>query len=86
VEPLAVARYVALAKASSLAGAIFAGFSLGLAGWLLIERQTLAAAGDDLPSAVASLIASLALTAAGLWLERACRVPEPPDQDTTNSK
>ena len=27
VEPLAVARYVVLAKASSLAGAIFAGFT-----------------------------------------------------------
>jgi hypothetical protein len=86
VEPLAVARYAALAKASSLAGAIFAGFSLGLVSWLLIERQTLSAAADDLPSAVVSLIASAALVGAGLWLERACRVPEPPDQDDSNSK
>ena len=34
VEPLAVARYVVLAKASSLAGAIFAGFTIAVTIWL----------------------------------------------------
>ena len=73
--------YVVLAKASSLAGAIFAGFSAGLTSWLLIDGQTLRrGAPDDLPAAIASLIASLALVGAALWLERACRVPEQPDE------
>lgn len=77
VEPLAVARYVALAKASSLVGAISAGFSAGLSAWLAMEPTQ--AAHDDLPTAVGSLVAALLLAGAALWLERACRIPEKPD-------
>ncbi|NUT33434.1 MAG: DUF3180 domain-containing protein [Hamadaea sp.] len=79
VEPLLVARYVVLAKASSLAGAIFAGFTGGMLVWLLTERARLAAAATDLPPAIGSFLASLALIAAALWLEHACRVPKQPD-------
>lgn len=79
VDPLAVARFVVLAKASALAGAIFAGFYAGVSGWLLVERTR--AAGDDLPAAIGGLISALALVAAALWLERACRVPERPDEE-----
>jgi hypothetical protein len=78
VEPLLVARYVALAKASSLVGAIFAGFTGGLVLWLLTELR-LAAAGKDLPPSIAAFVASLALIAAALWLEHSCRVPKQPD-------
>jgi Protein of unknown function (DUF3180) len=78
VEPLLVARYVVLAKASSLAGSIFAGFTGGLVVWLLTELR-LAAAAKDLPPAIAAFVASLALIAAALWLEHSCRVPKPPD-------
>ena len=77
VDPLAVARYVALAKASSLVGAISAGFSAGLVAWLAMEPTQ--AARDDLPTAVGGLVSALALVAAALRLERACRVPEKPD-------
>jgi Protein of unknown function (DUF3180) len=79
VDPLAVARYVVLAKASSLAGAIFAGFYAGMLVWLLIERQRNSYAAADTPPGTAGVVASLALVAAALWLERACRVPKPPD-------
>ncbi|WP_460846424.1 DUF3180 domain-containing protein [Phytohabitans suffuscus] len=79
VDPLAVARYAVLAKASSLAGAIFAGFYAGLVGWLFLERTR--AAGNDIPAATAGLAASLALVGAALWLERSCRVPKRPDDD-----
>ncbi|MEV4635839.1 DUF3180 domain-containing protein [Actinoplanes sp. NPDC049548] len=78
VDPLAVARYAVLAKASSLAGAIFAGFSAGLLAWLALEPTK--AATDDVPAAIGGVVASLALVGAALWLERACRVPEEPDQ------
>lgn len=81
VDPLAVARYVVLAKASSLAGAIFAGFYAGMLVWLLIERQRNSYAAADTPPGTAGVVASLALVAAALWLERACRVPERPDDD-----
>ena len=76
---MVVARFVVLAKASALAGAIFAGFCGGLLGWLLLEPTR--AAARDAPAATAGFVASLALTAAALWLERSCRVPENPDQD-----
>ena len=79
LNPLLVARFVVLAKASALAGAIFAGGYAGLTGWLFVERTN--AAISDRPAAGAGLVASLALMAAGLWLERSCRVPEQEDDE-----
>ncbi|MGC4804116.1 DUF3180 domain-containing protein [Micromonospora sp. DT233] len=79
VDPLMVARFVVLAKASALAGAIFAGWCAGLTAWLLVEPTR--AANEDRPAAVAGLLASLALVGAALWLERSCRVPEQPEDD-----
>jgi hypothetical protein len=84
VEPLAVARYVVLAKASSVAGAIFVGFAAAITTWLLLRATGSApnrSASNDLPAAILSFIASIALVAAALWLERACRVPEQPDEN-----
>jgi uncharacterized protein DUF3180 len=78
VDPLAVARYVALAKASSLVGALSSGFSAGLLAWLALT-PTEAARGDR-PAAGGGLIAALALIGAALWLERACRVPDQGDE------
>jgi hypothetical protein len=79
VDPLAVARYAVLAKASSLAGAIFAGFCAGLLAWLTLEPTK--AARDDVPAAIGGVVASLALVGAAVWLERSCRVPERPEDD-----
>ncbi|MFI9642845.1 DUF3180 domain-containing protein [Micromonospora sp. NPDC051925] len=79
VNPLLVARFVVLAKASALAGAIFFGFYAGLTGWLFVEPTN--AAIEDRPAAGAGTLASFALIAAALWLERSCRVPES-DEDT----
>ena len=79
VNPLMVARFVVLAKASALVGAIFTGGYAGLTGWLLVESTR--AATQDRPAALAGLVASAALVAAALWLERSCRVPERPDDE-----
>jgi Protein of unknown function (DUF3180) len=86
VEPLAVARYAVLAKASSVAGAIFTGFYAGFVPWLLIESGRVSDAGADLPPAVGGLVASLLFMVAALWLERACRVPERDDEDQPDPK
>ncbi|GLY05245.1 MULTISPECIES: DUF3180 domain-containing protein [Actinoplanes] len=79
VQPLAVVRFVALAKASALVGALSAGFAAGLLAWLLVEPTT--AARDDVPAAAATLIGAIVLIGAALWLERACRVPERDDRE-----
>jgi hypothetical protein len=78
VDALAVARYAVLAKASSLAGALSAGFSGGLLAWLTLEPTR--AAREDVPAAIGGVVAALALVGAALWLERACRIPDRPDQ------
>lgn len=82
VNVLAVARYVVLAKASSPAGAIFSGLYAGVLVFLLVVKglQNTAAA-NDLPPTATGLVGALALVAAALWLERACRVPKQPDDD-----
>ncbi len=84
VNPLLVARYAVLAKASSLGGAIFAGVYAGIGIWALTNRGTLRVADDNLGPAVAGLIGALALVAGAILLERACRVP-PSDDDDENT-
>jgi hypothetical protein len=79
VQPLTAARAVALAKASSLLGAIMLGAWLGILVYLLPRRAEVAAAADDLPSAVVGLGCAAALIAAALYLEWCCRTPR--DQD-----
>jgi uncharacterized protein DUF3180 len=82
VDVLAVARFVVLAKASSPAGAIFAGLYGGILVWLLIVKGAQnTAASNDLPPTATGFVAALALVAAALWLERSCRVPKPPEDD-----
>jgi Protein of unknown function (DUF3180) len=76
--PLFVSRMVALAKASSVAAAIIAGFAAGfdiyLAGSLSasVPRQ-------DALTAVITFVAAVLLACAALYLENSCRVPEDPD-------
>jgi Protein of unknown function (DUF3180) len=83
VNPLVVARYVPLAKASAMAGALFAGAYGALVVFLLSEWGKSVAVNRDVPPAAVGLVAAFGLVAAGLWLERACRVPPtPPEQGT----
>src|SRR5947207_4014479 len=50
VDPLAVARYVVLAKASSPAGVIFTGLYGGILVWLLVHSDNSHARDDVLPT------------------------------------
>lgn len=79
LQPLTAARAVALAKASSLLGAIMLGVWFALLGYVLPRRSEITAAADDLPSTVVGVICSAILIAAALWLEWCCRTPR--DQD-----
>lgn len=76
LHPLQIARAAALAKASSLAGAVLTGLYGGfLAHVLPLQAEQ---ARDDAVIAASSCAAALALTGAALLLERACRTPDVP--------
>jgi hypothetical protein len=78
-EPLVVARYVALAKASSLVAALATG---GYAGFLLwVARLDSPAAGHDTATAALGAAASVLLAGAALFLEHVCKVPKRDDDD-----
>ncbi len=81
VEPLAVARLVALAKASAVVGALLAGLWGGAFVFTFLARDRLAAAGRDAQVSAVGLLVALVLVAVALWLEQACRTPDPPESD-----
>ncbi|MGH3715018.1 MAG: DUF3180 domain-containing protein [Micromonosporaceae bacterium] len=76
VEPLVVARFVVMAKASSVAGALFTGIYGGVLVWVWAASSENQHAAADIGPAAQGLAAALLLVAAALWLERCCRIPE----------
>lgn len=81
VGAIAIARSVALAKASSLLGALMLGGWLGATAYLLPKRSHVAAAAADTTSALLGALGGLLLGAAALWLEHCCRTPDRGDSD-----
>jgi hypothetical protein len=81
VEPLVVARLVALAKATAVVGAVLIGAWAGVFAYTALARDRLAAAGRDAQVSAIGLLVALVLVAAALWLEQACRTPDPPEDD-----
>jgi hypothetical protein len=77
IPPIAVARLAALAKASSLAAAIFGGLAAGALVYVAPSLGKPAPRADAL-AAGATLAAAILLTAAALYLEFGCRVPPRP--------
>ncbi|MCK2213966.1 DUF3180 domain-containing protein [Actinomadura sp. ATCC 31491] len=78
VEPLAVARLAALAKASAYAGAAFGGLFAGFALHTvqILDRET---PRSEFFVAAGSFVACVVLVVAALYLEHACRVPKGPE-------
>ncbi|MEV0590225.1 DUF3180 domain-containing protein [Nonomuraea cavernae] len=78
VEPMAVARLAALAKASAYVGAVcgglFAGFALHTV--QLLTRDT---PRVEFFISLGSFLSCVALVCAALMLEHACRVPKDPE-------
>ena len=81
VQPLVVARLVALAKASSLVGAVLTGAWLGVFSYTFLARDRLLAADRDATVSALGVIASVLLVGAALWLEQSCRTPRLPEDD-----
>jgi hypothetical protein len=78
IDPMSVPRVVALAKASSMAAAVFGGLAAGFCIYTLASLDKPAPRHDALVTVFTAAFA-LALVAAALYLERCCRSPEPPD-------
>jgi hypothetical protein len=78
VEPLAVARLAALAKASAYAGAVFGGIFAGFALYTvqILDRET---PRTEFFVAAGSFLSCVALVCAALYLENACRIPKGPE-------
>jgi hypothetical protein len=83
IQPMAVPRVVALAKASSAAGAAIAGLALGFLIYTIPLLDKPVPSHDAIVSAV-TMLAAIVLILAALYLERACRAPEPPDDDDSD--
>lgn len=79
LNPVSAAQFLVLGKASAWTGAIVGGAYAGMTLYLLSQAGVLAAAAADLPGALASALGGGALSAAGLYLEKVCHVPPPPD-------
>jgi hypothetical protein len=79
LHPMQVARAAVLAKASSTAGAVLLGAYAGLFAWTLPRRAEQAFAERDALISGLSALSALALVAAALVLERACRTPDDRD-------
>jgi hypothetical protein len=77
VEPLFVSRVVALAKASSVAAAIIAGFAAGF-DFYLAGSLTASTPRQDALTAAITFVAAVLLACAALYLEYCCRVPGDP--------
>ncbi|GAA2905888.1 DUF3180 domain-containing protein [Nonomuraea rubra] len=79
VEPLAVARLAALAKASAYAGAVFGGVFAGFALHTvqLLDRET---PRGEFFVATGSFVSCVVLVCAALYLEHACRIPKEPEE------
>ena len=80
VEPLVVARFVALAKASAYAATVLAGVFGGFVIYLASSLDKPTPRRDFFVS-VGSIVAAVVLVGAALFLEYTCRVPGGPDDD-----
>jgi hypothetical protein len=82
VEPMLVARYAALAKASSIVGALAVGAYAGILGYVLPLRDA-PQPRDDATVSGFGIAAGLAVVIAAYALERVCRVKPPKDSPPT---
>lgn len=72
-------RFLLLAKASALVGAIIAGGYLGFASHF-VDRLDISLYQDQVIRCVSASLCALVLTVGGLFLERACRIPKGEDE------
>lgn len=85
VDPLMAARAVVFGQASALVAALVAGMYGGTC-VVLLELLEVPARRDQAIYAGFSVVSGIAVIAAGLFLERVCRLPDDDDHDRTGAE
>ncbi|PJE96310.1 DUF3180 domain-containing protein [Streptomyces carminius] len=83
VEPIMAARAVVLGQASALVAALAAGAYGGAGLYLFLNVMDVPARRDQVVYAGLSVLAGAAVVAAGIFLQRVCRLPEDDDEPPT---
>lgn len=83
VDPHVAVRILVFGRAGAVVGAIVAGAYLGIGVERVNSGLTSGAGGRQLVFAGIGVLAGLAVTLAGLLVERACRRPDDPDDPDT---
>jgi hypothetical protein len=81
VDPLFAARALVLGQASALVAALVAGVYGGMGVFLITLSDASPARRGQALTALFAVLAGVAVMAAGLWLQRICRLPDDEDQD-----
>jgi hypothetical protein len=84
INPLVVVRFVALAKASSVVGAVFLGGYAGFLTW--VAHLDSPAANHDTKITAIGAALSAAWVGTALFLEYVCRVPKRDDDDENSER
>lgn len=77
LDPIVAARSAALAMAASRTGSLVCGFYVGVV-LALLPDWGFETVRQKAVVALASAVTALLVVAAGLWLERVCRLPDDP--------
>lgn len=86
IRALTAVRAVALAKASSLIGAVMVGAWLGVLVYVVPLTDLISVAGGDTRASIVGLVSAAGLISAGLWLEHCCRTPDDPEPDPDDAQ
>ena len=79
LNPMTIAQFLLVGKASAWTGAIVGGAYAGMAVYVVPRAGELVAAAGDLAGVVTSALGGVAMCIAGVVLERHCEVPPPSD-------
>lgn len=79
LNPMTIAQFLLVGKASAWTGAIVGGAYAGMAAYVVPRAGELVAAAGDLAGVVTSALGGAAMCVAGVVLERHCEVPPPTD-------
>ena len=79
LNPMTIAQFLLVGKASAWTGAIVGGAYVGMAVYVVPRAGELVAAAGDLVGVVTSALGGAAMCVSGVVLERHCEVPPPTD-------